>query len=146
MAWRCPGDKPLYKPMMVSLLTHICVTRPQWVKYSSLKTTTLTENSKGNLWGAVQSIEFCHGAGCLICRADSTLVPIQWETSLQSNAISYWLGANLESSLILITVVNHKKSIKLFFFSVCAFAHIDCWWTLCQTFNWDDGIVWRIHS
>ena len=32
MAWRRPGDKPLSKPMMVSLLTHICVTRPQWVK------------------------------------------------------------------------------------------------------------------
>ena len=32
MAWRRLGDKPLYEPMMVSLLTHICVTRPQWVK------------------------------------------------------------------------------------------------------------------
>ena len=32
MAWRWPGDKPLSEPMMVSLLTHICVTRPQWVK------------------------------------------------------------------------------------------------------------------
>ena len=32
MAWRRPGDKPLSEPMMVSLLTHICVTRPQWVK------------------------------------------------------------------------------------------------------------------
>ena len=32
MAWRRPGDKPLPEPMMVSLLTHICVTRPQWVK------------------------------------------------------------------------------------------------------------------
>ena len=31
MAWRRPGDKPLSEPMMVSLLTHICVTRPQWV-------------------------------------------------------------------------------------------------------------------
>ena len=29
MAWRLPGDKPLSEPMMVSLLTHICVTRPQ---------------------------------------------------------------------------------------------------------------------
>ena len=29
MAWRRPGDKPLSEPMMVSLLTHICVTRPQ---------------------------------------------------------------------------------------------------------------------
>ena len=33
MAWRRPGDKLLSEPMMVSLLTHICVTRPQWVKY-----------------------------------------------------------------------------------------------------------------
>ena len=32
MAWHLPGDKPLSEPMMVSLLTHICVTRPQWVK------------------------------------------------------------------------------------------------------------------
>ena len=31
MAWRRPGDKPLSEPMMVSLLTQICVTRPQWV-------------------------------------------------------------------------------------------------------------------
>ena len=34
MAWRRPGDKPLSEPMMVSLLTHIWVTRPQWVKGS----------------------------------------------------------------------------------------------------------------
>ena len=32
LAWRRPGDKPLSEPMMVSLLTHICVTRPQWLK------------------------------------------------------------------------------------------------------------------
>ena len=30
MAWRRPGDKPLSQAMMVVLLTHICVTRPQW--------------------------------------------------------------------------------------------------------------------
>ena len=35
MAWRRPGDKSLSESMMVSLLTHICVTRPQWVKASS---------------------------------------------------------------------------------------------------------------
>ena len=32
MAWRRPGDKPLSEPMMVSSPTHICVSRPQWVK------------------------------------------------------------------------------------------------------------------
>ena len=31
MAWCRPGDKPLAETMMVSLPTHICVTRPQWV-------------------------------------------------------------------------------------------------------------------
>ena len=31
MAWRRPGDKPLSELMMVSLLTHICITRPRWV-------------------------------------------------------------------------------------------------------------------
>ena len=31
MAWRRPGDKPLSEAMLVSLLTHKCVTRPQWV-------------------------------------------------------------------------------------------------------------------
>ena len=31
MAWRRPGDRPLSETMMVRLLTHICVTRPQWV-------------------------------------------------------------------------------------------------------------------
>ena len=32
MARRRIGDKPLSEPMMVSLLMHICATRPQWVK------------------------------------------------------------------------------------------------------------------
>ena len=33
MAWRRSGDKPLFEPMMVSLLTHISVTRPRWTSY-----------------------------------------------------------------------------------------------------------------
>ena len=31
MAWHRPCDKPLSETMLTSLLTHICVTRPQWV-------------------------------------------------------------------------------------------------------------------
>ena len=41
MAWRRPGDKPLSGPMMVRLLTHICVTRPQWVKLMKYVCTVL---------------------------------------------------------------------------------------------------------
>ena len=41
------------------------------------------------------------GQSCQMCfrRADSQFAPSQWDTSLQSNAISHWLGANLESAL-----------------------------------------------
>ena len=42
MAWHRPGDKPLSEPMMVLLLTHICVTRPQWVKFLSQNTRDMT--------------------------------------------------------------------------------------------------------
>ena len=37
MAWRRPGDKPLSGPMVVSLPTHICVIRPQWVNISWIR-------------------------------------------------------------------------------------------------------------
>ena len=33
------------------------------------------------------------------CRADSRLAPSQWETSLQSNAVSHWLCTKLEPAL-----------------------------------------------
>ena len=64
MAWRRPGDKPLSEPMMVSLTTHICVTRPQWdiphfirkhkcvcvfIKFIHITTPQLVENH--SQWG-----------------------------------------------------------------------------------------------
>ena len=48
MAWRRSGDKPLSEPMMVSLLTHICVTRPQWV--NSLYSAEHYFSQKCQLW------------------------------------------------------------------------------------------------
>ena len=35
MAWRRPGDKPLSEPMMIILLTHVCVARLQCVNVES---------------------------------------------------------------------------------------------------------------
>ena len=32
MAWRHSSNKPLFETMIFSLLMHICVTQPQWVK------------------------------------------------------------------------------------------------------------------
>ena len=34
-------------------------------------------------------------------RDDSRLAPSQWETALQSNAVSHWLGVNLEAAMTL---------------------------------------------
>ena len=48
MAWRRPGDKPLSEPMMVSLPTHICVTRPQWVKWNKLQPLDFNKKNHGS--------------------------------------------------------------------------------------------------
>ena len=47
-------------------------------------------------------------------RVDSRLVPSQWETSLQSNAVSHRLGANIESARMLLTqdYVKYKSSVN----------------------------------
>ena len=49
MAWRRPSDKPLSGPMMVTLPTHICVTRPQWVKMKATPPFTIS-------WRACDSV------------------------------------------------------------------------------------------
>ena len=48
MAWRQPGDKPLSEPMMVRLLTHICVTWPQWVNKYGICMQLIMTNSEIN--------------------------------------------------------------------------------------------------
>ena len=55
MAWRRPGDKPLSEPMLVRSLTHICVTRPQWVNVCRMKNISMgitgsIYNPTGLLW------------------------------------------------------------------------------------------------
>ena len=39
-------------------------------------------------------------------RADSMFAPSQWETALLCNAVSHWLGANIESALNYIEELN----------------------------------------
>ena len=50
MAWRQSGDKHLSEPAMVSLLTHICVTWPQWVNPKLIKT-----HSRSRIWSLTHS-------------------------------------------------------------------------------------------
>ena len=56
MAWRRPGDTPLFETMMDSLPTHICVTRRQWVNifvHSSLNLFHASIFTKVYLWRSV---------------------------------------------------------------------------------------------
>ena len=67
MAWRRPGDKPLSEAMMVSLLTHIWVTRPQWVKNTlqsitlSLQLHSFVSCRKAHGQAPPYATKFCHG-------------------------------------------------------------------------------------
>ena len=62
MAWCRPGDKPLSEPMIVRSLTHMCVTRLQWVKditnseAISSRFSFLTKNYHNSLWWNIAMI------------------------------------------------------------------------------------------
>ena len=63
MAWRRPGDKPLSEPMMVSLLMHICFSRPQWVNaygIPEMERLELTVIIAWYLSSLRNSLQWCH--------------------------------------------------------------------------------------
>ena len=84
MAWRRPGDKPLYEPMMVSLTTHICVNRPQWVNMC------VTQNPRKN------------APSIYNLRINAWLVPL-WQNRLT---------IQLKNSYIFIFYVDHRSNIR----------------------------------
>ena len=62
MAWRRSGDKPLSELMIVSLLTHICVTRPQWgnyIKWLYLKWNFFEFHIRGSNWQFISCSSSC---------------------------------------------------------------------------------------
>ena len=50
MAWRRSGDKPLSESVMASSPTHICVTRPQWVKTQRNQRKLPSVNCSAVMW------------------------------------------------------------------------------------------------
>ena len=61
MAWRWPGDKPLSEPIMVSLLTHICASRPQWIQAG------IACWDVGGLFYFIQTINMTLNVGIHVC-------------------------------------------------------------------------------
>ena len=48
-----------------------------------------------------------------MCKADFQFAPSQWETLLQSNGVSHWLGTKLESALHVESVLMGAFSFPL---------------------------------
>ena len=57
---------------------------------------------------SLQSNAVSHWLGANL-ESDSRLAPSQWERSLQSNATSHWLGTNLESACLNISYIQHQQ-------------------------------------
>ena len=84
MAWLRPGDKPLSEPMMVNLLTHICVTQPQWI--NTCKTVMLFPNELFIGWLSLHHHHFLSFGGDNkpqgSCKLLLYLVCVFWEKSM----------------------------------------------------------------
>ena len=96
MAWRRPGDKPLSEPMMVSLLTHICVTRPQSVKWC------LNQQIEGQLY--VLSVSAIYS------------LPLQWRHNGRDDVSNHQPHDRLLNRLFR---CRSKKTAKLYVNGLC---------------------------
>ena len=83
MAWRRPGDKPLSEPMMVSLLTPMCVTRPQWVNTMRPLDSYLLICSQGTSYGE-------SGVTFLGSVSASVPVTVSWPSHISPGTAGTW--------------------------------------------------------
>ena len=96
-------------------------------------------NINPELWCHMASLgpnELKHLKG--FSRADSRFAPSQWEMSLQSNAISHWLGASLESALYTdMKPLNSLWPSEAIWWHIFGFRYrLVTWWH--QAFTWTD--------
>ena len=82
-----------------------------------------------DMWCCVPSSRFDEFYFLLcIIKAYSRLVLSQWQTSLQSNVVSHWLGSNLESTLImlqgLIATAEFLVELMLYMLLLVIFTHV----------------------
>ena len=91
------NDHEIHRNVKVVRMTALFVSgdegkiqRPQWRPGHSLWQCSMHQNSV---------YYECFGK-IMINWADSRLASSQWETPLQSNAVSHWMGANPESALV----------------------------------------------
>ena len=118
MAWRQPGDKPLSEPMMVSLLTYICVTRPQWVNNADCSLTLYMQNEK-TLFHFWTKFSYNYHLGVLAILAKSAKSKQKWVRKIFK--ATYWLWKIPSTFKLMLEVKWNKILTRLDF---CKF---DCW-------------------
>ena len=84
------------------------VIRPQWVKNVICKMAAILFQA-----GCVPRCRWSFAF--VLYRTDSRFGSSQWETPLQSNGVSHWLGAKLESALLYMCV--HGITFWLYYFA-----------------------------
>ena len=120
MDWRRPGDKPLSEPVMVSLLTLICVTRPQWVNWllwSGFRTTHFSKwrhfvSGLGLLFGFKR--QYTYVKNRKFFRSEEEL---QVDISLPNRCLystePIYRGQSLSHYKPLQTIIHHYKTVWL---------------------------------
>ena len=93
MAWRWPGDKPLSQPMMVRLLTHICVIRPQWDNSLLLR-----KNGHSFAYSIFKFIS--SNRDCCILIYISAKISSQWSSWYSANGLDICLAQSKQHAAI----------------------------------------------
>ena len=152
MTWRRPGHKPLSEPMMVSLSTHICVTRPQWVNYAGADQSVWVKILKFDhsqlkilfphtiyccpwqlgLWGH-WGLLYCISlfVYLIVCSIVYSNVYLMWD--LSKSVIQEVISLKKISVLIQISFCSHPNSIGVIATQFCT-CHDSCAVVVCAKF------------
>ena len=127
MAWRRPGDKPLSEPMVVSLLTHKCVTRPQWLK-----------KPYAPRFSFFNVLSEC--VGQILFHESLRIIIIAYKLNAQKTILSF-----IFVFVVLIYAIHFSFNLKEIV--IYLGGYVDNPETLVQTeINWDYGIHDQLHS
>ena len=99
---------------------------------------TLPIHDQSSLWTRNRQPSRRAGSWQPYYMADTRVGPSQWETSLQSNTVSHWLGASLESAMILCYRQGWER------IDVC-YEDISNCYALCKTIIYISGAEMKIH-
>ena len=99
MAWRRPGDKPSSEPMMISLLTHVCTTRPQWVIITFHRSVSIRSCLNTLEWGTGLRILWLFFLTFFICHSFVThIINSHWNSNYSiSQQLCYCICTSLSS-------------------------------------------------